>query len=337
MKRELIATTTRGMSNDDWLRFRKRGIGASEVGAIMGLSPYTSKIELFYEKIGEGINYKVENIAMFNGKELESYVAKMWEYWAGTEESMIQNYRTGNKVRRMQRVNAYIQNPKWPWLFVSLDRKINKGDKGKEGALEIKTIAGYESDKWAGGIPPSHIIQVQTQCGVCEFEFGELAALRDGRFFDVYEFDLMPHLWENIVDSTHDFWQKVEEGRKLLTQRYEAQTNFNMRAVEELTQQLHSIEPEPDGSEAFENFLKEKYRIANPGEREGTIIELEAAREHKTAKEKIKEYEAIAREKENYLKNQLKDMTVLNFGGDGLVSWRADVNKSRRFNNRVKL
>lgn len=325
------------MQLDDWLRFRKRGIGASEVGAIMGLNQYTSSIQLFYEKIGEGLQFKVENIAMFNGKELESYVANMWQYWSGTEDSMIQNFRNGNKVRRMQRVNAYIQNPKWPWLFVSLDRKINKGTRGYEGALEIKTIAGYEANKWEGGIPPSHIIQVQTQCMVCEFSFGELATMRDGRFFDVYEFLNMPNIQEAIVDQTHDFWEKVERGRMILTQRFEAQHSYNMKAVEELTQELHSLEPEPDGSESFENFLKERYTIARPGEREGTIVELEAAKDHATIKQQMKELEIKARFKENYLKNQLKEMTCLNFGSEGRVSWNANKNGVRVFDNRVKI
>lgn len=338
MKKHLILSSTKDMSYEDWLRFRKRGIGASEVGAIMGLSQYTSNIQLFYEKIGEALDYKVENIAMFNGKELESYVANMWQYWGGDEASMIANFRAKNKVQRMQRVNAYIQNPKYPWLFVSLDRKINKGGaRGEEGALEIKTIAGYEADKWVGCIPPSHIIQVQTQCLVCEFPYGELAVLRDGRFFDVYPFEIMPNVCENIVEKTHEFWQRVDTARKVLTQRFEAQQNFNMRAVEELTQELHTLEPEPDSSEGLETFLKEKYRIAKPGERQGTLIELEAAKEHKRAKQQIKELEVTVREKENYLKTQLKEMTTLSFGNEGRVTWNADTNGVRRFDNRVNI
>lgn len=325
------------MSNEDWLRFRKRGIGASEVGTILGLSQYTSSMELFYEKIGEGIEYKTENIAMFMGKEKEAFVANLWQYWEGTEESMIQNYRQGKKIRRMQRVNAYIQNPKYPWLFVSLDRKINRGKNGEEGALEIKTIGGYEADKWVGGIPPSHIVQVQTQCLVCEFNFGELAVLRDGRNFDVYPFDYMPGIGEEIVEKTKDFWYRVENARRVLTQRFEAQKSFNMKAVEELTEELHTYEPEPDGSEAYERFIKDKFKETRSGEREGTIIELEAAKEHKRLKEQIKELEPKLREKENYLKNQIRDMSTLNFGKEGLVSWRTDVNGSRRFVNKVKI
>lgn len=325
------------MSLDDWLRFRKRGIGASEVGSIMGLNQYTSSIQLFYEKIEEHVRYKVENIAMFNGKELESYVANLWQYWEGTEDSMILNFRMKKKIRRMQRVNAYVQNPKWPWLFVSLDRKINKTSTKGEGALEIKTIAGYEADKWEGGIPLPHIIQVQTQTLVCEFEYGELASMKDGRYFDVNEFENIKNVQEAIVDQTHDFWQKVERAKMVLTQRFEAQQSFNMRQVEELTQELDSLAPEPDGTESFEKFLKEKYHLARPGEREGTILELEAAREHKKVKQQIKSLEDIAREKENYLKFQLKEMTCLNFGSDGRVNWNANKNGVRMFDNRIKI
>lgn len=114
------------MSQDDWLSYRYSGIGASEVGTIMGLDDYKSSIELYYEKIGQGSRYTLENLAMFLGKEQEDFIASIWQHWDGTVEGMIANYRAGKIVRRCQRVNAYVRNPKYPWLFVSLDRKINK-------------------------------------------------------------------------------------------------------------------------------------------------------------------------------------------------------------------
>ena len=65
MAKDLIHTSTQDMTPEQWLGFRKRGIGASEVGAIMGLSQYKSNVELFYDKIGQGLGFNVENIAMF--------------------------------------------------------------------------------------------------------------------------------------------------------------------------------------------------------------------------------------------------------------------------------
>ncbi len=339
MKQDLIISSTKEMSEQDWLRFRKRGLGASEVGKVMGLSEYGSSVEVFYEKIGEGLDYRLENIAMFMGKYDEDKVADLWTYWEGTEESMIRNYRAGRRARTMRRINAYVQNPKWPWLFVSLDRIMNAStsERGEEGALELKTINGWNADKWISGIPPEYIAQHQTQIGVCEMTHGELAILKDGRNFEVFPFDFMPNIFENIVDTTHDFWQRVEKARSILTRRYEAEKSFNMRAVEELTAELHEIEPEPDASRGFEQFLKEKYTTGTAGEREGNILELEAAQEHKRLKEQVKEIEVSIREKENYLKNQMKETECLNFGKDGRLNWRNNKLGIRVFDNRVKI
>lgn len=337
MKSKLILVDTRTMNQEDWLKYRKRGIGASEVATIMGLNPYKSSIELFYEKIGEELGYSIENIAMFLGKEQEPLIADMWQYWGGDTESMINNYRTGNIVRKCQRVNAYVHNPDYPHLFVSLDRKINRYEKRGEGALEIKTIAGYESDKWEGGIPPSNVIQVQTQLLVCEFDYGELATLKNGREFDVLPFDRNETIIAAIIERTMEFWRRVEQAREIVTKRFEAQRNFNYAEVEHCNAYLQQIEPEPDGSEAFNNFLKEKYRIALPGERQGTIVELEDARAHKDAKGRIKELEDQARLFENKLKNTIRDgCDKLDFGINGYVSWKTDSNGTRRFLNKTK-
>lgn len=337
MKSKLILVDTRTMNQEDWLKYRKRGIGASEVATIMGLNPYKSSIELFYEKIGEELGYSVENIAMFLGKEQEPLIADMWQYWGGDTESMINNYRTGNIVRKCQRVNAYVHNPDYPHLFVSLDRKINRYEKRGEGALEIKTIANYESDKWEGGIPPSHVIQVQTQLLVCEFDYGELATLKNGREFDVLPFERNETIIAAIIERTLEFWRRVELAREIVTSRFEAQRNFNYSLVEQCNANLQMVEPEPDGSEAFNNFLKEKYRIALPGERAGTIVELEDARAHKDAKGRIKELEDQARLFENKLKNTIRDgCDKLDFGLNGYVSWKTDSNGTRRFLNKTK-
>ncbi len=51
MKSKLIQVSTIDMTDDQWYEFRDSGIGASEGSTVMGLNPYKSSIELFYEKI----------------------------------------------------------------------------------------------------------------------------------------------------------------------------------------------------------------------------------------------------------------------------------------------
>lgn len=337
MKSHLQLIPTNNMSQDDWLMYRKTGIGASEVGAIMGLSPYKSSIELFYEKISPEPSYTVENIYMFMGKEQEAFIANLWQYWGGDVESMIANYRAKNIVRKCRRVNAYVRNPKYPWLFVSLDRVMNKTEKVGEGALEIKTIGGWEADKWVAGIPPSHVIQVQTQCLVCEFNFGELATLEDGRQLDVIPFDYIANIGAGVIDKTHDFWQRVEKGRVLINRRYEAQKGYRLREVDECNGMLAELEPEPDGSQAYTDFLKKQFDEPEAGERTGTMLELEAAKNHKVVKAQLLALTEESRSWENKLKKSLGNMETLNFGVSGKVTWRPDVNGIRRFLNNVQL
>lgn len=340
---KLIYTSTTEMSADDWLAFRKCGIGASEVGALMGLSQYKSNVELFYDKIGQGLGFNVENIAMFMGTELEDFIAKMWQYWNGSEASLIENFRAGNRVRKMERVNAYIQNSAMPWLFVSLDRKINKytDDSGKErgnGALEIKTISGYEADKWDSGIPPSYVVQVQTQLLVTEWKYGELAVLRDGRFFEVFPFDKHAGVCREIKKQTKEFWQRVLAARKALTQKFEAQKNFNTAKVRELEAELQRLEPDADNSEGLAKFLKDKFKIAEPESiREGTLEDLDSATKHAQISLQIKNLNKDKQLYENRLKTRMREFERLDFGAAGSVLWKNDVNGTRRFQNKIKL
>lgn len=347
----LIYIPTTGMDYTDWLRFRKRGIGASETGVVLGLSPYKSNVELYYDKIGEGLNIKPDNIAMFMGREQEDFIAKMWEYWGGSEESLIENYKTGNRVRKMRRVNAYIVNEKYPHLFVSLDRIINKNQllpeelsdeqivliKTGNGTLELKTISGWEAEKWEAGVPPVYIIQKHTQLLVTGWQYGELAILKDGRFFDVLPFEKNPQIETLIVDKTLDFWNRVERTRALLTARFEAEKNFNVKKVRELSAEIQRLEPDADGSEGLATFLKEKYRDAEPkSERSGNDEELEWAREHLSGKTRIKDINAEIQLNENRLKKSMGTVECLTFGDSGRIYWKNASDGSRRFLNKLK-
>jgi putative phage-type endonuclease len=338
MKSSIRLVPTRDMDRDAWLRYRLNGIGASEVGVIFGLSPYKASIQLFYEKIGEHPKFDIQSLPAFLGKNQESFIADMWEHWDGTQEGMMHNYETENRIRRCKRVNAYAHNEKYPWLFVSLDREINQYDNRGNGALELKTIGGYEADKWESGLPPVYVLQVQTQMLVCEYSFGEIAILKDNRDFMVFPFEMVPSICDSILERTGEFWGRVLQARKILTQRFEADKNFNGRQVDELTAELQALEPSPDGSDAYNNFLKEKYQIALPGERKGSAIELEAATQHKAVQAQLKALKEAETLQTNILKNSIgqQGCDLLDFGQNGYVSWAANKNGVRTFLNKTK-
>src|SRR5699024_6606165 len=91
---------TKNLSREDWLQFRKQGIGSSDAAASCGIHPYSSMFELWMMKTGRMSSDIDESI--------EGYSAL---YWGNTLEPMVAKYyqeHTGNKVRR---VNAILQHP----------------------------------------------------------------------------------------------------------------------------------------------------------------------------------------------------------------------------------
>lgn len=338
MKSKLIFISTKDMPPDQWLAYRKNGIGASDVSTVMGLNPYKSSIEYFYMQITPGIVHTIENMAMFMGKINEPTVAELWQYWEGTEESIWKNFAEGKIIRKCRKVNAYVNNPDYPWLFVSLDRVINSTATMPEGTLELKNMSGYEAAKWEHGIPPGYVVQVQTQTTVCEFIHGELATLTDGRKFDCLPFEHDSSISESIVRTTKGFWERVLEGRKIMTYLQEAKAEFNYRQAEKLEAELQQIEPEPDGSVAYMDFLKEKYKIADPGEKTGTQEQYETAVKHLELTKQVKELEERKVLFESQLKNVFRDeFDKMTFGEKGYVSWKTNKAGSRVFLNKVKI
>ena len=66
---------TRAITHDEWLALRRTGIGGSDAGAIMGVSPYKGAYSVWADKIGK-LPPIEDNEAMRQGRDLEDYVAR---------------------------------------------------------------------------------------------------------------------------------------------------------------------------------------------------------------------------------------------------------------------
>jgi hypothetical protein len=62
-------------TRDEWLEWRKGKIGASDIGAIMGCSPFMTRFNLMRTKLG--IYKKKSTLSMEKGIALEGHVLKM--------------------------------------------------------------------------------------------------------------------------------------------------------------------------------------------------------------------------------------------------------------------
>lgn len=66
-------------NTSDWLEYRKNGIGASDMNAIMGVSPYSTPLDIYKEKIGEKSTRLVPKFVTMKGHELEVIARNRFE------------------------------------------------------------------------------------------------------------------------------------------------------------------------------------------------------------------------------------------------------------------
>lgn len=176
------------LTHEEWLRLRKKGITGTDAGAIVGMNPYVSAMDVFNDKRGDALEL-IDNEAMRQGRELEEYVAQRF-----MEE-------TGKKVRR---ANFLYQNDKHPWMLADFDRLIV----GEEAGLECKTVSPYSQDKWKDGkIPFQYQMQVQHYLAVSGYKCWYIAALVFGREFIVRRIERDEELIQNLITIEERFWK----------------------------------------------------------------------------------------------------------------------------------
>jgi len=321
-KLQYIKSKTR----DEWLDERKkmtaRGmVGGTDSGTILGLNNYKSRVKLFYQAVGYEPMTDTDNEIMFHGRNLEDYVADLWQYYGGTPESLITNYDNSTKIRSARKLKAMVVNPKYPWMFANIDRVISKHpDRKGKGILETKTMSSYHSEMWQSGIPPAYIIQIQHYLIVTGYRYAEIAILMDGRKFDSVPFDAHDGIQSQILELTEDFHKRVIAGIKLM--------KLGM-SDEELIYALSEVQPTPESSEAFDDYMSERHkRRINEKTIDGNDAILNAAKEYKTAQEGLKVAETEKLRIAGIIKNFMESnsATVVKLGDSGTITWRKQLN-----------
>ena len=162
MQAKVLANTLH-MDRKAWLEARKQGLGGSDVATIAGLSKWKSQVQVFLEKTQAIEQEDVQSEAYF-GNVLEEVVAQEFAK------------RTGLKV---QRRNAILQHPAYPWMLANVDRLIV----GERIGLECKTASEYLK-KWEGEeIPVTYLLQCQHYMAVTGYEAWWIAVLIGGNKF----------------------------------------------------------------------------------------------------------------------------------------------------------
>lgn len=89
-----VLVDTADLSREEWLDYRRLGIGGSDAAAIMGLSPFATIRDLYFDKIGVTpvIEEEEENwVAKEVGHRLEDLVAMIFAKKTGLEVFLYEN------------------------------------------------------------------------------------------------------------------------------------------------------------------------------------------------------------------------------------------------------
>ena len=166
-------TSTLGMARQEWLAERRRSLGGSDMGAVLGMHRYSSPYAVWADKTGR-IPEKEDNEAMRQGRDLEDYVARRFME------------KSGKKVRRL---NAILRNDEYPHLHANIDRDIV----GEDSGLECKTASAISARRFAGGdFPENYYCQCVTYLAVTGYRRWYLAVLILGKGFLIYQMTTVP-------------------------------------------------------------------------------------------------------------------------------------------------
>lgn len=347
MKSDLIINYIPAHS-DAWYEYRKDSIGGSECATVLGRNKYDTVTRLFYEKIGVVPPRKFTNEAMFWGTMSEENIANIWKYYDGTETGYIENYKNNKIIRDCRKVNGSVINPKYPWLSASVDRVMNvkgginliTGEKLKtEAVLECKNLSYNAARMWVDKIPPQYIFQVHQYMIILETDYAEMVILEDGNKLRVEKFFRDEELCKIIIDVTKAFWfNRVLPAKEFCRKKQEAEKLGNMAEVEKWESEIQLYEPEPDNSEAYTEFMNERF-LRERDSIEGTMELYDLAKKDKV----LNGLKGIIDDERTGIKNifvkklTLAGAEMIDFGRVGSVTWSERKGaKNRTFNNFIK-
>ena len=190
-----VLVNTDGMEKSEWLEWRRKGIGGSDAGVVLGVSPYKTARDVYFEKLGREPDVEDEGnwVAMEVGNRLEDLVA------------LIFSRKTGYRVWQEK---VMYQHPLYPYMVADVDYFFETSD-GRIGILECKTGNPYTKVNWENGAVPYHYeCQVRHYMSVKNL-FHSACACLFGNSIDDFEYRFIDRdldFEEAMIEQEGAFW-----------------------------------------------------------------------------------------------------------------------------------
>lgn len=199
-------------THEEWLQERKKGLGASDAGTIIGVNKWKSNVELWQEKVGlrepEDISHK-------------SYV----QYGHDAEPHLRALFALDHPELRVTYESPYkmIFSDELPFIFATPDGELEEIATGRKGGLEVKTteiMNPRQWEQWKGRIPDQYFAQVCHQFLTTGWDFIFLLAQikwtnREGeklkmiKEYPIERIDVLDSI-EYLKPMEIDFWHHVK-------------------------------------------------------------------------------------------------------------------------------
>lgn len=177
-------------NDDDWDTLRQKRIGGSDVGAILGVNPYKSIIDVYIDKT-EGSTFKGNNATHW-GHMLESTIIKEF----------------ASRHKELQVFDApfsIVDN----FLIANLDAVLRDKENGNFGVLEIKTTSLWNKKEWEEDtIPQSYYAQVQHYLMLSGYKFAYVAVLIGGQEYKEFKVERSEEDIALIREKATEFYKE---------------------------------------------------------------------------------------------------------------------------------
>lgn len=238
MKVNVVVETT-NLSKEQWLQYRKQGLGGSDIASLLGLSKWKSALELWLEKTGQADEFSVENEAMYWGNVLEPVIRTQFSELTG---------------KPVVEVPAILQHLDYPFMIANIDG-LTKDDADNPAILEIKTVSEGKRHEWEHQVPVYYQTQVQHYLAVTGLSKAYVAVLIGGNSFEIYEIEADVELQAMLIQVEQHFWYQVEQRIRPAVDGSTAAKNFlEQQYVGGKTEEI--VLPESEAMEYIDQYLQ---------------------------------------------------------------------------------
>lgn len=191
-----VLVTDAPANSDEWHAARLNGIGASEIAAVVGLSPFESPFSLWHRKAGNLSGPDPANPLFYWGHALEPLVAA--RFAEGHPEYQVEPFGTYRSAER-------------EWQIANIDRSLHSIEDGFS-VLEIKTTRYPDGWGPSGGTEiPLHVqCQVMQQMDVFSAPYAWVAVLIGGNDYREYRIEFDADDAAALREAGAAFWESLQ-------------------------------------------------------------------------------------------------------------------------------